>query len=121
MAVCMVIDGHTWSADSTSDADADIDADAEGQDEGVDVRAETDALEDAAADAAVVTAEVAVAAKDEADTMPAEISLERPGMTSLVVVPTAALGKLLPLWDDLVWHSTHVSSQFMRWWAWHSS
>ena len=90
----MTPDGLPWSADGTSDADAGIDADAEGQEEEDDDRAETDAMEDAAAE---VAAEVAVAAKDKADTMPAEISLERPGMTYPVMVPTAALGMLSPL------------------------
>lgn len=52
-------------------------------------------MEDSAVEAAEVVAEVAVAARSEAEAMPAEISLERPGTKSPVVIPTKALG-LLP-------------------------
>ena len=44
-----------------------------------------------------MAAEVAVAARDDSDAMPAENSLERPGTKSPVVIPTDALGVLSSL------------------------
>ena len=70
-------------ADGSSDPDTDVDVDATEQDE-----QEANIVEDTAPE----VAEAAPAVGGEADVMPAEISLERPGTKSPVTIPTSAMG-----------------------------
>ena len=75
-------------ADGGSNEDSDAEA-AEGADAD---EAEADDMSDAAEQPAEVKSEVAMAAKEDADAMPDEISLKRPGTAPPVSVPTDAMG-----------------------------
>ena len=88
------LDRQSLSAGQSSDEDADADADVEQGEEQVD-KAEVNVMRDTATEAAAVAAEGTAGARDRADVMPAEVTLERPGMKTPVTVPSRALGTSL--------------------------